>query len=95
MYRQNVVCSYLETFVGRLTMSNLLNHGDCSSCHCDVLSLVNICLSQALKYLNSIQVINFGDCLVRPSGAVAIAESISEGQPILKVALKEFHLQKG
>lgn len=46
----------------------------------------NICLSQALKYLNSIQVINFGDCLVRPSGAVAIAESISEGQPILKVA---------
>lgn len=58
------------------------------------MSNLNICLSQALKYLNSIQVINFGDCLVRPSGAVAIAESISEGQPILKVALKEFNLQK-
>lgn len=33
--------------------------------------------------------INFGDCLVRPSGAVAIAESISEGLPILKVTLEE------
>lgn len=58
------------------------------------LSLVNLCLSQALKHLNSIQVINFGDCLVRPSGAAAIAESISEGQPILKVAFKESYLQK-
>lgn len=74
-------------------MSNLLKHGGCNSCNVFVTAtsyLVNICLSQALKYLNSIQVINFGDCLVRPSGAVAIAESISEGQPILKVDLKEF-----
>lgn len=53
-------------------------------------ALVNsVPLSQALKHLNSIQVINFGDCLVRPSGAVAIAESISEGLPILKVTLRE------
>lgn len=42
-------------------------------------------LSQALKHLRSIQVINFGDCLVRPAGAIAIAESVSEGLPILKV----------
>lgn len=41
--------------------------------------------SQALKHLRSIQVINFGDCLVRPEGAKAIAESVSEGLPILKV----------
>uniref|UniRef100_A0AAX7VUH2 Ran-GTPase activating protein 1 C-terminal domain-containing protein n=1 Tax=Astatotilapia calliptera TaxID=8154 RepID=A0AAX7VUH2_ASTCA len=31
-----------------------------------------------------IQVINFGDCLVRPEGAKAIAVSVSEGLPILK-----------
>ncbi|XP_035766702.1 ran GTPase-activating protein 1a [Neolamprologus brichardi] len=40
--------------------------------------------SQALKHLRSIQVINFGDCLVRPEGAKAIAVSVSEGLPILK-----------
>ncbi|MEQ2165101.1 hypothetical protein GOODEAATRI_013577 [Goodea atripinnis] len=39
---------------------------------------------QALKHLNNIQVINFGDCLVRPEGAKAIAETVSEGLPILK-----------
>lgn len=42
-------------------------------------------LPQALKHLRSIQVINFGDCLVRPAGATAIAESVSNGLPILKV----------
>lgn len=30
--------------------------------------------------------INFGDCLVRPEGAKAIAVSVSEGLPILKVS---------
>lgn len=30
--------------------------------------------------------INFGDCLVRPEGAKAIAASVSEGLPILKVS---------
>lgn len=42
--------------------------------------------SQAMKHLRSIQVINFGDCLVRPEGAKAIAVSVSEGLPILKVS---------
>lgn len=46
----------------------------------------NICTSQALKYLHSIQVINFGDCLVRTAGAKAIAETVLEGLPILKVS---------
>lgn len=41
-------------------------------------------MAQALKHLHSIQVINFGDCLVRPAGAIAIAESLTEGLPILK-----------
>ncbi|KAJ4932385.1 hypothetical protein JOQ06_010808 [Pogonophryne albipinna] len=43
-----------------------------------------IAMAQALKHLRSIQVINFGDCLVRPAGAIAIAETVSEGLPILK-----------
>lgn len=43
-----------------------------------------IAMAQALKHLTSIQVINFGDCLVRPAGANAIAETVSEGLPILK-----------
>lgn len=42
-------------------------------------------LPQALKHLHNIQVINFGDCLVRPEGATAIAESVTVGLPILKV----------
>ena len=47
---------------------------------------VNVCVpSQALKHLRRIQVINFGDCLVRPAGAAAIAETVSEGLPTLKV----------
>lgn len=58
------------------------------------LVIFHVFLSQALKHLNSLQVINFGDCLVRPSGAVAIAESISEGLPILKVTLKENSINK-
>lgn len=46
---------------------------------------ISLCPFQALKHLHSIQVINFGDCLLRPAGAQAIAESVSEGLPILKV----------
>ena len=49
---------------------------------------IYLCPSKALKHLRSIQVINFGDCLVRPAGAIAIAESVSEGLPILKVREK-------
>ena len=45
-----------------------------------------MCASQALKHLKKIQVINFGDCLLRPAGAIAIAESVSEGLPILRVS---------
>uniref|UniRef100_A0A8C7FSB1 RAN GTPase activating protein 1a n=1 Tax=Oncorhynchus kisutch TaxID=8019 RepID=A0A8C7FSB1_ONCKI len=43
-----------------------------------------IAMAQALKHLRSVQVINFGDCLVRSEGAIAIAEAITEGLPILK-----------
>uniref|UniRef100_A0A8C9RZF9 Ran GTPase activating protein 1b n=1 Tax=Scleropages formosus TaxID=113540 RepID=A0A8C9RZF9_SCLFO len=39
---------------------------------------------QALKHLRNVQVINFGDCLVRSQGAVAIAGALREGLPILK-----------
>lgn len=42
-------------------------------------------LFQALKHLRSVQVINFGDCLLRSAGASAIADSVSGGLPILKV----------
>lgn len=49
---------------------------------------ISLCPFQALKHLHSIQVINFGDCLLRPAGAQAIAESVSEGLPILKVTFR-------
>ncbi len=38
------------------------------------------------------QVINFGDCLVRSEGASAIAETLSEGLPILKVLIGDQYL---
>lgn len=41
-------------------------------------------MAQALKHLRSVQVINFGDCLVRSEGALAIAETLKDGLPILK-----------
>lgn len=44
-----------------------------------------VCVCQALKHLRSVQVINFGDCLVRSEGAIAIAETLRDGLPILKV----------
>ena len=40
---------------------------------------------QALRHLRNVQVINFGDCLVRSEGAMAIADTLVEGLPILKV----------
>uniref|UniRef100_A0A8C9RXT5 Ran GTPase activating protein 1b n=1 Tax=Scleropages formosus TaxID=113540 RepID=A0A8C9RXT5_SCLFO len=43
-----------------------------------------IAMAQALKHLRNVQVINFGDCLVRSQGAVAIAGALREGLPILK-----------
>ena len=46
--------------------------------------------SQALRHLKNIQVINFGDCLVRTEGAVALSAVLREGLPVLKVTLP-FH----
>lgn len=44
------------------------------------------CLAlQTLKALRQIEVINFGDCLVRSKGAVAIADAVKEGLHKLKV----------
>lgn len=41
---------------------------------------------QALRHLRNVQVINFGDCLVRSEGAIALAAVLREGLPILKVS---------
>lgn len=41
---------------------------------------------QALRHLRNIQVINFGDCLVRSEGAIALAAVLTEGLPVLKVS---------
>lgn len=40
---------------------------------------------QTLKILRQVEVINFGDCLVRSRGALAIAEAVKEGLHRLKV----------
>lgn len=40
---------------------------------------------QTLKSLRQVEVINFGDCLVRSKGAVAIADAVRGGLPKLKV----------
>jgi hypothetical protein len=40
---------------------------------------------QTLKTLRQVEVINFGDCLVRSKGAVAIADAVRGGLPKLKV----------
>lgn len=42
--------------------------------------------AQALTHLRSLQVVNFGDCLVRSEGAIALAAVIREGVPVLKVS---------
>lgn len=41
-------------------------------------------MAQALKHLRNVQVINFGDCLVRSEGAMALADTVAEGLPLLK-----------
>ncbi|KAH0616850.1 hypothetical protein JD844_028278 [Phrynosoma platyrhinos] len=41
-------------------------------------------LLRTLKKLRQVEIINFGDCLVRSKGAVAIAEAVSEGLHKLK-----------
>lgn len=41
---------------------------------------------QALRHLRNVQVINFGDCLVRSEGAIALAAVLREGLPILQVS---------
>ncbi|MEQ2165909.1 hypothetical protein GOODEAATRI_022031 [Goodea atripinnis] len=38
----------------------------------------------ALRLLRNVQVINFGDCLVRSEGAIALAAVLREGLPILR-----------
>lgn len=44
-----------------------------------------LCSAQTLKKLRQVEVINFGDCLVRSKGAIAIAEAVKEGLHKLKV----------
>ena len=41
---------------------------------------------QALRHLRTVQVINFGDCLVRSEGAIALSAVLREGLPTLKVS---------
>lgn len=41
---------------------------------------------QAMRHLRSLQVVNFGDCLVRSEGAIALAAVVREGLPVLKVS---------
>ena len=62
------------------------NHSATRLCFYTALTL-SLPPPQALKHLRCVQVLNFGDCLVRSEGAVAIAESLREGLPILKVTL--------
>lgn len=40
---------------------------------------------QALRHLRNVQVVNFGDCLVRSEGAIALAGVLREGLPIIQV----------
>lgn len=49
---------------------------------------------QTLKILRQVELINFGDCLVRSRGAVAIAEAVRGGLPKLKVCVGSL-LSKG
>lgn len=44
-------------------------------------------MAKVLPNLQQLRVINFGDCLVRPGGAKAIAEAIKDGHPLLQVCL--------
>lgn len=40
---------------------------------------------QVLPKLQNLEVINYGDCLVRTEGAIAITEALKEGHQKLKV----------
>lgn len=50
------------------------------------LHLCFVLFCQALRHLCSVQVINFGDCLVRSEGAIAITAAL-RGLPVLKVSI--------
>uniref|UniRef100_A0A4W5KTD4 Ran GTPase activating protein 1b n=1 Tax=Hucho hucho TaxID=62062 RepID=A0A4W5KTD4_9TELE len=43
-----------------------------------------LAMAQALRHLRTVQVINFGDCLVRSEGAIALSAVLREGLPTLK-----------
>ena len=45
----------------------------------------SVAMAEVLPNLQQLRVINFGDCLVRPGGAKAIAEAIKNGHPLLQV----------
>uniref|UniRef100_A0A8C0E6A5 Ran GTPase activating protein 1 n=1 Tax=Bubo bubo TaxID=30461 RepID=A0A8C0E6A5_BUBBB len=47
-------------------------------------SPTSVAMAETLKALRQIEVINFGDCLVRSKGAVAIADAVKEGLHKLK-----------
>lgn len=43
-------------------------------------------MADVIPSLQELEVINFGECLVRSKGAVAIAEAIKDGHPLLRVS---------
>ena len=49
------------------------------------------CCLQVLPKLQDLEVINFGDCLLRTGGAKAIAEALKEGQAKLTVCSRLEH----
>lgn len=54
---------------------------------CVLVSHTNILSAlQALRHLRNVEVVNFGDCLVRCEGAIALAGVLREGLPVLRVS---------
>ena len=54
----------------------------------------SVAMAEVLPNLQKLRVINFGDCLVRPGGALAIAAAIKDGHKQLQVVItKAFHNQ--
>ena len=49
--------------------------------------------TQGLKNLRKLEVINFGDCLVRSEGAEAMAETLKDGIPQLTVSIMICYLR--
>lgn len=47
----------------------------------------SVAMAEVLPNLQQLRVINFGDCLVRPGGAVAISDAIKDGHHLLEVLL--------